>query len=123
VSSRTTTAAARASELREVLNRALIAYHVEDAPVMEDAAYDALFDELLALEDEHPELVAADSPTQRVGAPASERFRKVQHLSPMGSLDKVTTERRASGRTTWRPGGPEPSPMSSSRRSTASRST
>jgi DNA ligase (NAD+) len=91
-SSRTTTASARAAELRDVLNRALIAYHVEDAPIMEDAAYDALFDELVALEGEHPELVTPDSPTRRVGAPTSERFRKVQHLSPMGSLDKVTTD-------------------------------
>ncbi|HZT85231.1 MAG TPA: NAD-dependent DNA ligase LigA [Gaiellaceae bacterium] len=91
-SSRTTTAAARAAELRDVLNRALVAYHVEDEPIMEDAAYDALFDELVALEDEHPALTTPDSPTQRVGAPASERFRKVRHLSPMGSLDKVTTE-------------------------------
>ncbi|HKN62836.1 MAG TPA: NAD-dependent DNA ligase LigA [Gaiellaceae bacterium] len=91
-SSRTTTAAARAAELRDVLNRALIAYHVEDEPIMEDAAYDALFDELVALEEEHPELVTPDSPTQRVGAPASERFRKTRHLSPMGSLDKVTTD-------------------------------
>jgi DNA ligase (NAD+) len=84
-------AAARAAELRDVLNRALVAYHVEDEPVMEDAAYDALFDELLALEAEQPELVTPDSPTRRVGAPASERFRKVRHLLPMGSLDKVTT--------------------------------
>jgi DNA ligase (NAD+) len=91
-SSRTGTAAARAAELRHVLNRALIAYHVEDEPIMEDAAYDALFDELVALEEEYPELVTPDSPTQRVGAPASERFRKVRHLSPMGSLDKVTTD-------------------------------
>jgi len=91
-SSKTTTAAARAGELRDVLNGALIAYHVEDEPIIEDAAYDALFDELVALEEEHPELVTPDSPTQRVGAPASERFRKVQHLSPMGSLDKVTTD-------------------------------
>ena len=88
--------AARAAELRDVLNRALIAYHVEDEPIMEDAAYDALFDELLALEEEHPDLVTPDSPTQRVGAPASERFRKVQHLSPMGSLDKVTTDEAVS---------------------------
>ena len=85
-------AAARAAELRELLGRALIAYHVEDAPIMEDAAYDALYDELAAIEAEHPELVAPDSPTQRVGAPPSDRFRKVQHLSPMGSLDKVTTD-------------------------------
>ena len=88
--------AARAAELRDVLNRALIAYHVEDEPVMDDAAYDVLFDELLALEEEHPDLVTPDSPTQRVGAPASERFRKVRHLSPMGSLDKVTTDEAAS---------------------------
>src|SRR5207253_6560814 len=81
-----------AAELRELLNRALIAYHVEDAPIMEDAAYDALFDELAALEAEHPELVTAGSPTQRVGAPPSERFQKVKHLSPMGSLEKVTTD-------------------------------
>jgi len=91
-SSKTTTASARAAELRDLLNRALIAYHVEDEPIMEDAAYDALFDELVSLEQEHPELLTSDSPTQRVGAPASERFRKVRHLSPMGSLDKVTTD-------------------------------
>jgi DNA ligase (NAD+) len=84
--------AERAAELRELLNRALVAYYVEDAPIMEDAAYDALYDELAALEAAHPELVAPDSPTQRVGAPPSDRFRKVRHLSPMGSLDKVTSE-------------------------------
>jgi DNA ligase (NAD+) len=84
--------AARAAELRELLNRALIAYHVDDDPVMEDAAYDALYDELLALERERPDLVAPDSPTQRVGAPLSDRFQKVRHRSPMGSLEKVTTD-------------------------------
>ncbi len=81
----------RAAELREVLNRALVAYHVEDAPIMEDAAYDALYDELVALEAEHPGLVTPDSPTHRVGG-LSDRFEKVQHLEPMGSLEKVTTE-------------------------------
>ena len=84
--------AKRAAELRELLSRALIAYHVDDAPIMEDAAYDALYDELAAIEAEHPELVTADSPTQRVGAPPSAQFRKVRHLSPMGSLEKVTTD-------------------------------
>jgi len=59
---------------------------------MEDAAYDALYDELVALESEHPELVTPDSPTQRVGAPPSDKFRKLRHLSPMGSLEKVTTD-------------------------------
>jgi DNA ligase (NAD+) len=82
----------RAAELRELLTRALIAYHVEDAPIMEDAAYDALYDELAILEAEQPELVTPDSPTQRVGAPPSAKFQKVRHLSPMGSLDKVTTD-------------------------------
>ncbi len=84
--------AARAAELRDLLNRASIAYHVDDAPMMDDAAYDTLYDELVAIETEHPELVTPDSPTQRVGAPLSDRFQKVRHLSPMGSLDKVTTD-------------------------------
>jgi DNA ligase (NAD+) len=82
----------RAAELREFIHRALIAYHVDDAPIMEDAAYDALYDELVAIEADHPELVTPDSPTQRVGAPPSDRFQKVRHLTPMGSLEKVTTE-------------------------------
>jgi DNA ligase (NAD+) len=81
----------RAAELRELLNRALIAYHVEDDPVMSDAAYDALYDELAALEEQYPKLVTPESPTQRVGAPPSAKFQKVRHLQPMGSLDKVTT--------------------------------
>src|SRR3954452_16410577 len=82
----------RARELRELLNEASIAYHVDDAPIMEDATYDRAYDELLALEAERPELVTPDSPTQRVGAPASSKFQKVEHLTPMGSLEKVTTD-------------------------------
>jgi DNA ligase (NAD+) len=84
--------AKRAAELRETLHRALIAYHVDDEPVMTDAAYDALYDELVALEQKHPDLVTPDSPTQRVGAPPSSKFVKVRHLQAMGSLDKVTTD-------------------------------
>jgi DNA ligase (NAD+) len=75
-----------------VLGAASAAYHVEDDPIMSDAEFDRLYDELVALETEHPELVAPDSPTQRVGAAPSERFRKVEHLAPMGSLDKVTSD-------------------------------
>src|SRR4051812_2461653 len=82
----------RARELREQLNEASIAYHVEDAPVLDDATYDALYDELQRLETASPELVTPDSPTQRVGAPLSSKFQKVQHLTPMGSLEKVTTD-------------------------------
>jgi len=84
--------AKRAAELRESLHRALIAYHVDDDPVMTDAAYDALYDELVTLEAAHPELVTPDSPTQRVGAPPSAKFEKVRHLQAMGSLEKVTTD-------------------------------
>ncbi len=85
-------ASARVDELRSIVNEALLAYHVEDDPVMTDAEYDRLYDELVALESEHPDLVVADSPTQRVGAAPSERFQKVEHLVPLGSLDKVTNE-------------------------------
>jgi DNA ligase (NAD+) len=81
----------RAAELRELLNHASIAYHVDDEPVMDDAAYDVLYDELKALEDADPSLVTPDSPTHRVGAPLSDRFQKARHLLPMGSLEKVTT--------------------------------
>jgi DNA ligase (NAD+) len=87
-----TTLSDRARGLREQLNEASIAYFVDDAPVLDDATYDALFDELRRLEQEHPELVTPDSPTQRVGAPLSSKFQKVEHLQPMGSLEKVTTD-------------------------------
>jgi len=82
----------RLDELREQVDRHLYRYHVLDDPEISDAEYDRLFDQLQALEGEHPDLVTADSPTQRVGAPPSERFQKVQHLTPMGSLEKVTDD-------------------------------
>ncbi len=84
-------AAVRVAELRERVGRWSHEYHVLDAPTVSDAEYDRDFDELAALEREHPELVTADSPTQRVGAPPSDKFVKVRHLEPMGSLDKVNT--------------------------------
>jgi DNA ligase (NAD+) len=83
---------ARIDELRAELNHHLHRYHVLDDPEVSDADYDRLYDELKALEDEHPDLITPDSPTQRVGAPASERFQKVEHLTPMGSLEKVTDD-------------------------------
>jgi len=84
--------ASRAAELRQLVAHHNYRYHVLDDPEISDAAYDRLFDELKALEAENPELVTPDSPTQRVGAPASGRFQKVRHLTPMGSLEKVTTD-------------------------------
>jgi DNA ligase (NAD+) len=82
----------RAHELREQLNRWLYEYHVLDDPSVDDATYDRAYDELVALEMENPELVTPDSPTQRVGAPASSKFQKVRHLTAMGSLEKVTDD-------------------------------
>jgi len=85
-------AAKRAKELRALLGRYLYEYHVLDDPSVPDAEYDRLYDELVELEQANPELVTADSPTQRVGAPPSDRFQKVRHLEQMGSLEKVTTD-------------------------------
>jgi len=82
----------RATELRGLLNRWLYEYHVLDDPSVDDATYDRHYDELVELEQKHPELLTPDSPTQRVGAPPSEKFQKVRHLTAMGSLEKVTTD-------------------------------
>ncbi|HET6682544.1 MAG TPA: NAD-dependent DNA ligase LigA [Gaiella sp.] len=84
--------ASRAAELRRLVAHHNYRYHVLDDPEISDAGYDRLYDELKSLEAENPELVTPDSPTQRVGAPASGRFQKVRHLTPMGSLEKVTTD-------------------------------
>jgi len=84
-------AASRIEELRRLVEHHAYRYHVLDDPEIPDAGYDALYDELQALEQEHPELVTTDSPTQRVGAPAAGGFQKVAHATPMGSLEKVTT--------------------------------
>jgi DNA ligase (NAD+) len=82
----------RVVELRRLVDHHLYRYHVLDDPEISDAEYDRLFDELVALEQEHPELRDPNSPTMRVGAPPSDRFEKVEHLEPMGSLEKVTDE-------------------------------
>jgi len=87
-----TSVTGRVEELRRELDHHLHRYHVLDDPEISDAAYDRLYDELVALEQANPELVTADSPTQRVGALPSEKFTKVDHLAPMGSLEKVTTD-------------------------------
>ncbi|MGL6279757.1 MAG: NAD-dependent DNA ligase LigA [Gaiella sp.] len=82
--------AARIAELRRLVEHHNHRYHVLDDPEIPDSAYDALFDELATLEREHPELITPDSPTQRVGAAPAAGFTKVEHLLPMGSLEKVT---------------------------------
>ena len=85
-------AAARAAELRRVLERANHAYYLLDKPEMSDAEYDKLFRELQALEAEHPDLRAPDSPTLRVGGEPASAFRKHRHLVPMLSLANAFTE-------------------------------
>jgi DNA ligase (NAD+) len=82
---------ARIDELRRVIEHHAYRYHVLDDPEISDAAYDTLYDELEALEDANPELITPDSPTRRVGAAPAAGFTKVEHLAPMGSLEKVTT--------------------------------
>ncbi len=84
--------AARAAELRRLLERANYAYYVLDAPEMSDAEYDRLFRELQALETSHPQLRGPDSPTHRIGAEPSGAFRKHRHLVPMLSLDNAFDE-------------------------------
>jgi DNA ligase (NAD+) len=85
-------AATRVEELRDLVDYHLYRYHVLDDPEISDAEFDKLWDELLALEREHPDLQSPDSPTERVGAPPSDKFSKVEHPTPMGSLEKVTTD-------------------------------
>ncbi|MGH7630705.1 MAG: NAD-dependent DNA ligase LigA [Gemmatimonadales bacterium] len=81
-----TTLAGRVEELRSRLDRANYAYYVLDAPEISDAEYDLMFRELQALEAAHPDLVAPDSPTHRVGATAATALAKHTHLRPMLSL-------------------------------------
>ncbi len=85
-------AAARAAELREQIDRHAHLYYVLDQPEVDDAAYDALYRELAALEREHPQLRTADSPTRRVGAPPLEAFSQVRHLEPLLSLANAKGE-------------------------------
>src|SRR5689334_15455144 len=79
-------------ELREELRRHEHLYYVLDQPEISDADYDALMRRLQELEAVHPELATPDSPTQRVGGKPREGFIKVEHSSPMLSLDNALNE-------------------------------
>ena len=83
-------AEARAAELRNILAHHARAYYVRDAPEIPDAEYDALFQELQAIEAEHPGLVTPDSPTQRVIGAVLEGLQPVRHVVPMLSIDTET---------------------------------
>lgn len=79
----------RMENLRQTLNQHSYQYYVLDNPSIPDADYDALYRELQALEAQHPELITADSPTQRVGAAPLDKFGQVSHQIPMLSLDNA----------------------------------
>lgn len=83
------TSKAKIDQLRQQINEHNYRYYVLDAPIISDAAYDALLQQLKQLEQQHPEFITPDSPTQRVGAPPLKAFAEVQHQVPMLSLDNV----------------------------------
>ena len=87
--------ARRAEELRHLIAEHDHRYYVLDAPTIADAEYDALFRELAAIESEHPELLAPDSPTQRVGGKAASAFETVTHRVPMLSLNNAFADAEA----------------------------
>ena len=76
----------RINELKEILNKASEAYYVNDKPFMEDYEYDRLMEELIKIENEHPELRTPDSPTNRIGGEVLSKFEKVTHSVKMASL-------------------------------------
>ena len=82
--------AERIAELKEQISYHSRLYYEDDNPEIPDADFDALVRELAALEELHPDLRTADSPTQNVGGSPSGQFEPVTHLSPMMSLDNVT---------------------------------
>jgi DNA ligase (NAD+) len=85
-------ASERAAELRELLDRYNYRYHALDDPEVPDAEYDRLMVELRDIEALHPDLTAADSPTQRVGSAPLAAFGSVRHRIPMLSLDNAFSE-------------------------------
>ncbi len=82
----------RVDELRELINQNNYHYYVEDEPVIPDAEYDRLMQELMTIENEYPKLITKDSPTQRVGAKPLDSFSEIKHEVPMLSLNNVFDE-------------------------------
>ncbi|AIM16833.1 MULTISPECIES: NAD-dependent DNA ligase LigA [Neobacillus] len=82
----------RISELRNLLNQYGYEYYVLDKPSVPDAEYDRLMQELLALEEQFPELKTPDSPSERVGGAVLDMFEKVEHRTPMLSLGNAFNE-------------------------------
>lgn len=81
--------ATRIEQLKKLLGRASYAYYVLDAPILSDDEYDRLYRELSSLEQQHPEFITPDSPTQRVGEKPATQFTSVQHNIPLFSLENA----------------------------------
>ena len=79
----------RVQKLRQLLQRASLAYYVLDNPIMEDGDYDQLYRELQQLETQYPELITSDSPTQRVGEKPTTQLPSVKHKIPLYSLENA----------------------------------
>lgn len=79
----------RAKELRELILRYNYEYHILDKPSVSDAVWDSIFGELKKIEDDYPELITPDSPTQRIGSALVGGFKKVKHSARMISLNDV----------------------------------
>ncbi len=92
----------KAAQIRQQLNKAAYAYYVLDAPIMEDSVYDRLYRQLQDLETQYPELITADSPTQRVGDKPASQFTSVKHNIPLYSLENAfNSEELAKWETRW----------------------
>ena len=87
-------AASRIEDLKAQIREHNHRYYVLDEPVVSDAQFDSLLRELITLEEEHPDLVTPDSPTQRVGNPVGDQFSALTHLRPMFSLDNAESQEK-----------------------------
>jgi len=79
----------RLDEIKKLLHQYAYEYYVQDEPSVEDAVYDSLIQELKQIEEKYPELITPDSPTQRVLSVPLDKFEKVEHTTPMISLNDV----------------------------------
>ena len=82
----------RINELIDILTKANYEYYSLDNPTITDQEYDSLMDELIKLEEKHPEFIRDDSPTRRIGGEIISEFKKVTHEIPMMSLGDIFSE-------------------------------
>lgn len=82
----------RYEELKKILKQASVEYYSMDNPTLTDREYDNYMDELLKIEEEHPELITPDSPSQRIGSDVISKFEKVRHRVPLMSIADVFNE-------------------------------